>query len=215
VKYAQLGGAGSLLGNPTGPEYAVAGGSARTYQNGNIYYSRSTGAHEVHGSILQHYKVLGGPGGLLGFPTTDESVTIRRDGSFNHFAGADGASIFWSRGTGAWSIHGSIRTKWISMGAEHGLLGYPTTDELTTRRNDGRYNQFAGGDGASIYWSYPTGAWSVHGAIRTKWIATGAENGRLGYPVSDEFAVTGGRRSSFAHGWIIWRPNGQVTVTYK
>ena len=211
AKYRQLGGPGSLLGNPTGPEYPVVGGTARNFEHGRIYSSPATGAHEVHGAILGRYLALGGPAGLLGFPTADETVTLRRDGRFNHFAGADGASIFWSQATGAWSIHGAIRAKWFAMGAEHGLLGYPVSDETVTLRRDGRFNHFAGADGASIFWSQATGAWSIHGAIRAKWFAMGAEHGLLGYPVSDE-TVTLRRDGRFNHfagadgASIFWSP---------
>ncbi|GAA4844238.1 hypothetical protein GCM10023221_23100 [Luteimicrobium xylanilyticum] len=37
-----------------------------------IYWSGATGAFEVHGDIRRKYRDLGGPGGQLGFPTSDE-----------------------------------------------------------------------------------------------------------------------------------------------
>ena len=40
TKYNALGGAGSFLGSPTGAAYAVAGGQARNYTGGAIYWSR-------------------------------------------------------------------------------------------------------------------------------------------------------------------------------
>ena len=54
----------------------------------------------------------------------------------------------------------------------------------------------------------------MHGAIRSTWISLAAERGRLGYPTSDEYAVTGGRRSDFRHGFVTWR-TGRTTVTYS
>jgi uncharacterized protein with LGFP repeats len=39
--------------------------------HGAIYWSRRTGAHEVHGRILHRYRAVGGPTGCLGFPMTD------------------------------------------------------------------------------------------------------------------------------------------------
>jgi uncharacterized protein with LGFP repeats len=83
-------------------------------------------------------------------------------------------------------------------------MGYPVTDETGTPDGIGRYNHFTGGAGASIYWTPATGAWSVHGGIRGRWAAQGWERGPLGYPVSDEYAVPGGRRSDFQRGSLVW-----------
>ena len=65
----------------------------------------------------------------------------------------------------------------------------------------GRYSVFTEG---SIYWTPQLGAWEVHGRIRDAWAESGWETGPLGYPISDEFAVEGGRRSTFQHGSITW-----------
>ena len=54
----------------------------------------------------------------------------------------------------------------------------------------------------SIYWTPSTGAWSIHGAIRAKWASLGWERSCLGYPVSDEFAILGGRQNNLQHGII-------------
>ena len=87
------------------------------------------------------------------------------------------------------------------------VLRYPTTDETATPDGIGRFNHFSSTvnstrvDG-SIYWTPGTGAWSIHGAIVTKWEAMGAERSCLGYPLSDEFSITGGRRNNLQHGII-------------
>jgi uncharacterized protein with LGFP repeats len=80
-----------------------------------------------------------------------------------------------------------------------GPLGYPVSDERVSGDAVGRYNLFRYG---SVYWSPAVGAHEVRGLIRGKWTALGAERGRLGYPISDEFAVPGGRRSNFQRGSI-------------
>ena len=80
------------------------------------------------------------------------------------------------------------------------ILGYPTTDETGTPDGVGRFNHFS--NSGSIYWTPSTGAWSVHGAIRSKWASMGWERSCLGYPVSDEFAIPGGRQSNFQGGLI-------------
>jgi len=55
----------------------------------------------------------------------------------------------------------------------------------------------------------------VHGAILGRYARLGYEHSRLGYPVTDEYAVTGGRRSDFAGGTIVYRyATGATTVSY-
>ena len=54
-------------------------------------------AFEVHGDIRKKYDVLGGPGGPLGLPLTDETATPDGVGRFNHF---QGGSIYWTPRTG-------------------------------------------------------------------------------------------------------------------
>jgi len=83
----------------------------------------------------------------------------------------------------------------------NGFLGYPLTNEQPSADGVGRYNNFQGG---AIYWSPTTGAQSVQGAIRDTWAAQGWETGPLGYPISDEYAVPGGRHSDFQHGSLFW-----------
>jgi len=215
ARYAQLGLGGGTLGSPVGAEYAVPGGTAQNYTGGRIYYSPQTGARIVRGAILTHYLTLGGPAGRAGLPSTDELPTPDGVGRFNHFIGSGGASIYWTPATGAQEVQGLIRTLWAGSGWERGPLGYPTTDETTTPDQLGRYNHFTGSAG-SIYWTPGTGAHEVHGAIAARWAALGWERSPLGYPTSNEYAVTGGRASAFAHGTITWSAaTGAVTVRYQ
>jgi len=56
----------------------------------------------------------------------------------------------------------------------------------------------------------------VYGAIRAKWAELGWENSALGYPMSDEYAVTGGRESEFQKGYITHNATtGALTVRMK
>ena len=67
-KYDRL---GCSPGLPTSPEVGVAGGRRQKFQQGVIYFSAATGAHELHGPVLDHYRKKDGPAGRLGFPTSD------------------------------------------------------------------------------------------------------------------------------------------------
>ena len=56
----------------------------------------------------------------------------------------------------------------------------------------------------------------MHGAIAARWAALGWERGPLGYPTSNEYTVTGGRASAFAHGTITWNATtGATTIRYQ
>jgi len=116
-----------LLGTVTGPDRPVtADGWVRPYEGADIYWSHATGAHEVHGDIRAKYNALGGPGGLLGFPVTDETGTPDGVGRYNHF---QNGSIYWTPHTGPFSVHGSVRDTWAEQGWERGALGYPVADQ--------------------------------------------------------------------------------------
>ena len=114
-----------------------------------------------------------------------------------------GWSVYWSPATGAHIVLGAILATWDRYSRERGLLGYPLTDELGTPDGVGRYNHFSGA-GGSIYWTPSTGAHEVHGAIMSKWASLGWERSFLGYPISDEYTIPGGRRSDFQYGYITW-----------
>jgi len=92
-------------------------------------------------------------------------------------------------------VLGAIRGRYLALGAEASVLGYPISDETPTADNIGRYNHFQAG---SIFWTPGTGAHEVHGLIREMWAQSGWErNATLGYPITDELVPdrrVGGRR---------------------
>lgn len=64
-------GLGCSPGLATSRQVAVAGGHRQTFEDATIYVSDASGVHEIHGPVLAAYLDEGGPGGRLGFPTTD------------------------------------------------------------------------------------------------------------------------------------------------
>jgi len=163
-------------------------------------------AFEVHGAIAQKWQSLGGAGGFLRAPLTNETTTPDGVGRFNHF---QGGSIYWTPALGAHEVHGFIRDKWASLSWERGFLGYPITDESGTPDGVGRFNHFQGG---SIYWTPTTQAHEVHGLIRDKWASLSWERGFLGYPLTDETTTPDGigRFTHFQGGSIYWTPKTQA-----
>jgi hypothetical protein len=138
----------------------------------------------------------------LGNPVSGATPTANGKGWFKHF---QNGSIYYTTEKGAFEVHGAIRDKWFRMGAEGSFLGFPVTDELGSPDGRGRLSHFQGG---SIYWTPQTGPFEVHGAIRDRWFALGAERSFLGYPVSDELHTHDGRGrfSNFERGQISWSP---------
>jgi SpoIID/LytB domain protein len=68
AKYDAL---GCSPGLPRSRQAQVAGGRRQKFERGTIYHSDGTGAHVLRGPVLGEYLSRGGPGGNLGFPTTD------------------------------------------------------------------------------------------------------------------------------------------------
>jgi GH25 family lysozyme M1 (1,4-beta-N-acetylmuramidase) len=164
-----------------------------------------------YGAIGTKWAALGGGSGFLGKPVNNEyDVPGVAGARMQEFTGG---TIYWSAATGAHEIHGGNLAKYRAAGnaANYGL---PLTDESKTPDGIGRYNHFA--SGRSIYWTPSTHAHLIYGAIRVKWASLGWERSRLGYPTTDEYSVTGGRRGDFQHGSITWSTTtGTLTVVYR
>lgn len=188
---------------------------------GSIYWHPNTGAWTVVNGIREKWMAMGAEKGVMGYPTSDESLTFDRTGwSATFFGGGFAGAIYWTSEFGSWSVRGDIYKKYIELGGPSGPLGYPTSDETNVADNIGRYNNFRHlketADTASIYWTTTTGkAWSVRGAIRQKWVSLGADKSWLGYPQSDEYDVYGGPREDFAGGYIRHNHTTGVSVEHK
>lgn len=96
AKYAELGGAGGILGATSG---AVADcmdgfGFYRHFRNGSIFWHPAAGAHEVHGAIRAKWAALGWERSVLGYPTSDQIPGSDADqrGAYNTF---QGGAIHW------------------------------------------------------------------------------------------------------------------------
>ena len=181
-------------------EYDVPGGKATDFRFGRVFWSPTTGAHSVLGAIGAAYQAEGGPGGPLGLPTSGENTTPDGKGRYSTF---QNGVIYWSPTTGAHAVRGAIRAMWQDRGAEGGDLGYPTTDEIANPNKPGVVQGFQGG---TVYWSEETGPKVVEGRILDAYRAAGAENSELGYPATDEIALStrNGAFNRFQGGYIYW-----------
>ncbi len=155
-------------------------------------------------AIGTRYAELSGPTGPLG---------DCRGGEFDRDGGRvqdfDNGAIYWTDKTGAWEVYGLIGEKYDSMGGPASALRWPVSGELSTPNGLARFNRFQTGN---IYHS-PAGTHAVYGGIFGEWARQGYENGRLGFPTSDEHDVPTGRRMDFQRGWIEWNATtGQLTT---
>lgn len=206
--YQALGGPAGVLGFPISDESpSTSGGRVSSFQVGNIYWTPATGALEVRGLILAHYLALGGPGGLLGYPISDESASAY-GGRANYL---QNGNIYWTPATGANEVHGAILGHYLALGGPGGVLGYPSSDEQPTRGQGGRFNSFQAG---ALDWSPGTGAFEVQGLILARYLSLGGTASFLGFPTSDEFSIGPDvRQSNFQFGYIYFRfSNGSITV---
>ena len=209
IKAASLNG---VLGLATSSEISGLkdGGAYQCYQLGCIVYSPATGARVSFGAIRTTWAATGFENGYMGYPTSDEVPGLRDGGVYQNY---QRGAIVWSPKTGAQVSVGGIRNTWASSGYQDGHLGYPTTSEIGGLKNGGVYQMYERG---AIIWSPSTGAFISMGGIRTLWASTGFENGRLGYPTSNEYVTGPGGQvaQNYQGGTVKWSPAG-VSVVYK
>ncbi|MGN5237872.1 MULTISPECIES: alpha/beta hydrolase-fold protein [unclassified Rhodococcus (in: high G+C Gram-positive bacteria)] len=196
-KYQSVGGPAGRLGYPTTEERGTADGRGRFnhFQNGAIYWTPEHGARAVQGAIFEEWKKQGWEAGPLGYPVLDEVGTPDQRGSVQGF---EIGAMYWTEATGANAVLGKILGKYGELGYETGVLGYPKSSEHVIK-DDGRFSEFEHGN---IYWTHQSGAWPVRGRVFEAWVAEGAENGRLGYPIGDETPIEGGIEQKFQHGSV-------------
>ena len=167
-------------------------------RDGAAQYQRDNSPTTPSG-IDQYYSIHAS---RLGAPTGPEvSVAGGRMRTYER------GNIYWSAGTGAHIVWGSILQKYASIGGP-AFLGFPLTDEVGVA--GGARSTFTGG---SILWSGATGARYVIGGILAKYDAIGGPASELGFPTTDEYAVPGGARSDFERShYIVWTPGTGAVV---
>ncbi|WP_104435514.1 DNRLRE domain-containing protein [Kineococcus xinjiangensis] len=137
-------------------------------------------------------------GSVYGYPTGNEQPTADGTGRYQNFGPGNYSvdrSMYWSAATGAHRVGGPIRTKWLSLGAERGRLGYPATStgmNLSEPHQRSEFRNPSDGSYRSIA-SSPCGAFVVEGPIRDKWASL--EWTAIGYPMSDAADTHAGGKS--------------------
>ena len=143
-EFLTQGGAAGYLGMPLSDEMPVSGGVYQIFQGGQIYWGESTGAHAVHGAMLEEYMRAGGADGALMLPNGNETPT--GSGVFQTF---QNAIMYWQDGRFAYNVQGAILATYLDRGAMGGALGVPTSNE-TANGEGGVTQTFQNG---SISWA--------------------------------------------------------------
>jgi uncharacterized protein (TIGR03437 family) len=160
----------------------------------------------VGGAVLDRYRELGGPGGALGYPASDQSA-----GCTQRFE--NGAAL---AGSPVRLVSGALLTKWTLLGSETGAAGPPLSDTSpfsTFGANTGVGQGFQNG---AIY-AATAGprlgqAYFVAGLILARYQTLGGPGGDYGMPVSDEFITGGVHQQNFEGGNFTWSP-GDAAAT--
>ncbi|MGO4453009.1 LGFP repeat-containing protein [Arthrobacter sp. RAF14] len=143
-RWKALGAESAHLGYPTAHEQCFGlifnnvdkSGCYQRFQYGMIWWSKTTGARAVWGSIMGTYQrsnfVWGDYnssayfGKSLGYPTSDENCSGPGGGCYQLF---QNGMIWWSKTTGAQRVMGGDARVYQSLNWAWGRLGYPTTEE--------------------------------------------------------------------------------------
>jgi LGFP repeat len=177
-RYLEVGQTDSPLGLPTtdiAANHDHPGDGAR-FAHGGIFRGEH-GAHALWGPIWKRWLAVDLYRGPLGFPTTDVTTVEHDKGHYAHFTNG---SIYQQRGHAPRDLYGAVAAKYRELGYETSPLGFPTTNQAAVA--DG--GEFAHFEHGSIYQGNGLPAYSLTGAIATKYAQLGYQRSPLGYPTS-------------------------------
>ncbi len=188
----------AVLGAPTSDAVAEPGAGFRQgFGRGYVLYaSATTPALALSGAALTRYQQLGGGGSVLGYPTT-EATAFGAGASVVRFQ--NGA--LYTGAAGTFELHGAIARAYNSLGARaRPTLGLPTADQRIVGSGRGTRGSFE--DGA-ISSSRRTGTHVLPDPIGAAWIDRGAEDGALGFPLTDVTGAAGGTQECRFEGGVL------------
>jgi hypothetical protein len=240
-KWRALGAQGGVLGYPSRDTRSTSDKTSsygyfsklahgRLVYRGAIYANPVVGSHWLRGRILERYLELGSEAGPLGYPASDELHAGASGATYNDFSVIHSSRVV-SRGAiyltvkfGAQPVYGPIYEKWVSLGAEHGALGFPTAAPVATSDGQASYERFSPLTGAKvrtgggIVTTEVFGTHSLFGTFYGAWRDDEEGPRLLGVPVVDEVdPVIGGvalRSQQFSTGALFDSAVGRGCVLY-
>ena len=135
MAWRAAGGPAGPLGAKQGDQYPVGNdGLAQNFAGGKIFFSPATGANAIETDILTKYESLGGPGGDLGFPISNEADGgLKSASKISAFSANDKPVIFWTPDHGAFVVRGAIKAAWDKLLGATGKLGAPLGDQTVNK----------------------------------------------------------------------------------
>lgn len=158
-------------------------------------------AYIVAGEQLALWESAGGAIGGLGYPASDLTTAGRQN--------FDGGSL---AGRPTRLVSGAILARWAQLGYEAGALQDPTSAAsgfFTFNATSGTAQSFKNGWIASVGGR----ALIVNGRILQKYLSLGGASGKMGAPVTEEFADGVRKRQNFEGGSMVYADSdADVTV---
>ena len=139
--------------------------------------------------------------GRLGYPVADATCQLAGGGRRQKF---QSGYMYDVPGLGARDVmNGPVLTEYLSLGAQNGALGYPTTGISCGLSGTGCFSTFQHG---AIFWSHENGAHAINTSFLSRWRANGGRTGPLGNPASDRICGLrrGGCGQTFDGGGVYW-----------
>jgi hypothetical protein len=106
-------------------------GQYTNFENGTIYAGTGMQTHILTGPVRDRWEALGWANSPVGQPLSDVMPTADNLGQCASFETSTGlwGAIYYRPCTGTCVLTGPVLEKWVSLGAETGLLGYPMGDQ--------------------------------------------------------------------------------------
>lgn len=192
--YQDLGLVGSVLGRPLAAEAAgPRSGAWRRYERGVIAHRSASGTRVLLDPVGTEYARTGGPGGALGYPTTDHESLGGDLGERVRFERGD----IYRRGTTAHTLLGPTAAHYRELNGPAGSLGNPTSGTIPVGDGHGSVTTFEAG---AIYASGRIGTQSLPKIYADRYAALGGPGGSgLGYPLRS----TEPSRQAFEYGLLV------------
>lgn len=189
--HLKIGGGRSVVGAPVSDETPTADGRGRfnQMQNGYIYWSPATGAHEIYGNILLHWQGLGAEKSWLGYPISGEIDTP--GGRLNSF---ENGQIIWKNGVAsAIGYKDLLLQKYNQVGGIRSRLGLPSTIDMPFNKVGNSFLMSFRGGNITVPFDAPVPVATATQSVKINW--TGLEC-QVRQEKEDELA---GAVSSFAY----------------
>jgi Protein kinase domain len=190
-----------------------AEGYFRENERGMIYWSDRGGACAISGVIADYHAASGGTGGEFGFPLSEQMPMVASPFGTEGTGQAFERGFIYSSAHGTYGVSGTIFSKYYSLSASGGWLGFPTSKVASEGEGWGLGQSFEGGT-----------VWVVRGQrdpvavpATTMEMLTRDAMRALGPPLSDEASVGSGdgERIQFFRNGIVSLRDGKREVWWR